>query len=59
MEKQKENIMKNICFLCSLLLMCSCTYSITSVHTEGQATDIVDEAQSASPSTKVTIPLTK
>lgn len=31
-------------FLCMMLN--SCTYSITMVHTEGQATDIVDETHS-------------
>lgn len=36
--------------------LCSCTYSITMVHTEGQATDVVDEQQT--PSTKVSPTLT-
>jgi hypothetical protein len=34
------------------ILMTGCTYSITMVHTEGQATDVVDEQQT--PSTSVT-----
>lgn len=33
-------------------LFTSCTYSITMVHTEGQASDVVDET--ATPSTSVT-----
>jgi hypothetical protein len=28
------------------LLLTSCTYSIHQIHTEGQATDVVDETQS-------------
>lgn len=37
------------------LLICfnSCTYSITQVHTEGTATDVVDETATNSPSTSV------
>jgi len=32
-------------------LLCACTYSITMVHTEGTADDIVDE--SSTPSTSI------
>lgn len=35
-------------------LLSSCTYSITMVHTQGQATDVVDETASNTPSTTVT-----
>lgn len=39
-------------FLISLMaLLSSCTYSITQVHTQGQASDVVDEQQT--PSTTV------
>lgn len=31
-----------------------CTYSITMVHTEGTATDVVDETATNTPSTSVT-----
>lgn len=41
-----------------LALLSSCTYSITMVHTEGQATDVVDEVQSNTPSTTVSPTLT-
>jgi hypothetical protein len=37
-----------------LLALSSCTYSITMVHTEGQATDVVDETATNTPSTSVT-----
>lgn len=33
-----------------------CTYAITMVHTEGQATDVVDETATNTPSTSVSIP---
>lgn len=34
------------------IIMTGCTYSITMVHTEGQASDVVDEQQT--PSTSIT-----
>jgi len=42
-----------LCFTISSLLT-SCTYSITMVHTQGSATDVVDETASNTPSTSVT-----
>lgn len=40
-------------FFCLLALLSSCTYSITQVHTEGTATDVVDETATNTPSTTV------
>lgn len=37
-----------------MLTLTACTYSITQVHTEGQATDVVDETATNTPSTTVT-----
>lgn len=37
----------------SLLALSGCTYSITMVHTQGEATDVVDETASNTPSTSV------
>jgi len=34
-----------------LCLLTSCTYSVTLVHTEGTASDVVDETQRTDPST--------
>jgi hypothetical protein len=34
-----------------------CTYSVTMVHTEGQATDVVDETATNTPTTTATIPV--
>ena len=47
-------------FLISIIaLLSSCTYSITMVHTEGTASDVVEEDQKASPvvSPTVTVPV--
>lgn len=49
--------MKYILIITSFFLY-SCTYSITMVHTEGQATDIVDETATNTPSTSVSPNLT-
>ena len=41
-------------FLFSFFLsLTGCTYSITMVHTQGQATDVVDETASNTPSTSI------
>lgn len=39
------------------LLMFSCTYNISLVHTEGTATDVIDTAQSPTSDLQVDIPL--
>ena len=36
-------------------LLCSCTYSINMVHTQGTASDVVDETQSAEPDIKADV----
>jgi hypothetical protein len=47
-----------IYFLSALIIgilagvMCSCTYSINMVHTQGKASDVVDETQSNEPDVK-------
>jgi len=52
--------MKNM-ILISLFFLSSCTYSITQVHTQGQASDVVDETATNTPdiSPNLNIPLTK
>lgn len=37
-------------------LLCSCSYSITMVHTQGEASDVVDETSTNTPSTSLTVP---
>lgn len=39
------------------IILTGCTYSITMVHTEGQATDVVDETATNTPSTSVSVPV--
>ena len=41
-------------FMLNILCLTSCTYSITMVHTQGEATDVVDETATNTPSTSVT-----
>lgn len=43
-------------FIFISLSLTGCTYSITMVHTEGDARDVVDETATNTPSTSVTIP---
>lgn len=44
-------------FMLSILCLTGCTYSITQVHTQGQASDVVDETATNTPSTSLTIPV--
>lgn len=46
-----------LCMLSCVFFLSSCTYSITMVHTQGQATDVVDEAQTAQPDVSPTVSL--
>lgn len=39
-----------------LSFLASCTYSVTLVHTEGEASDVVDENQAPAPTATVTVP---
>lgn len=40
--------MNKLILLSLLILLDSCTYTITLVHTEGQASDVVDETTTSS-----------
>lgn len=37
------------------VLLSSCTYNISMVHTEGQAHDVIDSAQEATPDVRPTV----
>lgn len=52
-------MLKTLCltFGVILLLLSGCTYSITMVHTTGEAADVVDETATNTPSTSVTVPV--
>jgi hypothetical protein len=43
-----------VLFMITILCLVSCTYSITMVHTQGEASDVVDETATNTPSTIVT-----
>ncbi len=38
-----------------MILLGSCTYSVSVMHTEGQASDMIDENQTASPDVSPTL----
>jgi hypothetical protein len=46
-------MIKLVQLLVLISLLSSCTYSVTLVHTQGQATDVVDESASNTPSTNL------
>lgn len=47
--------MKNYFLLLVCFLMTACTYTITMVHTEGSAEDVVDETSTNTPTVSPTI----
>lgn len=51
---------KTIMLLASLVYLTACTYSITMVHTQGEANDVVDTSQTSksdvSPDIKIPLP---
>ncbi len=49
----------NLSLRLSLVFLTACTYSINMVHTQGTATDVVDETQRADPDiqTDLTVPV--
>lgn len=40
----------------SMLLLTSCTYNISMAHTEGQATDVIDDNLTNTPTTDLSFP---
>ncbi len=50
-------MIKYLMLLCTIIVCTGCTYSITMVHTQGEAQDVVDETATSSPSTSVSIPV--
>lgn len=47
--------MKKIAFLIMTCFLASCTYSVSMAHTEGTATDTIDDTQSNTPNVSPTI----
>ncbi len=48
----------SVMIILAMCYVCSCTYSVTLVHTQGMATDVVDETATNSPRTTATPKLT-
>lgn len=40
----------------NLLICCSCTFSVAMNHSEGTATDVIDDTARISPTTSVVVP---
>lgn len=47
--------MKHLCYFLALVFT-GCTVSITTVHTQGTASDVVDEQQSTDPEVQAEVP---
>lgn len=45
-----------ICVITLITLTTSCTYSVAMNHSEGTASDVIDEAATVSPTTTVSVP---
>jgi hypothetical protein len=41
----------------SIIFLTGCSYSITMAHTNGTATDLIEEAQTTTPTTSVSVPV--
>jgi hypothetical protein len=53
--KRQDFRMINLVFILIIPCLAACTYSITQVHTEGVASDVVDETQTAQPDVSPTL----
>lgn len=42
-----------LCLKITMLVSSCCTYSITMIHTQGEAADVVDETENNTPSTTI------
>lgn len=49
--------MKSLKYLAFCLVLMGCTMSVTTVHTQGEAADVVDETATNTPSTSVSVPV--
>ncbi len=48
---------KLVLFGFAALTLCACTYSVSLVHTEGEASDVIDQDQSPDVSPSLEVPL--
>jgi hypothetical protein len=49
--------MKKIALISLMIFVTACTYSVNLIHTEGSASDVVDEDQKADADLQATVPL--
>lgn len=52
----KGVVMKKLVSLAMLTILFGCTYSITQVHTEGSASDVVDDTQTNDVDPTISVP---
>jgi hypothetical protein len=48
--------MKKIIFIINILILSSCTFSVAMNHSEGSATDVIDDTARVSPTTSLVVP---
>lgn len=51
--------MKNVFLIAAGVMLTACTYNVSMVHTEGQASDVIDETSTNAPNVAPTIALPK
>lgn len=49
--------MKKLFLLSTIALLNSCTFNVSMAHTEGTASEVIDETNSNAPSTSVSLPV--
>jgi len=56
-----QGVMRNCILLAFIALMASCTYNVSMAHTQGTATDTIQDTQTETPtvSPQISIPLPK
>lgn len=52
----KGVVMKKLVSLAMLTILFGCSYSITQVHTEGSAQDVVDDTETTDVDPSITVP---
>lgn len=49
--------MRFLAYFSLAYILTACTYSISLVHTEGQASDVIDDTDNITPTTNVSVPV--
>ena len=56
MESKKENSMIIHILIPFVLVMSGCTFSINMAHSQGLASDLIDDTTAATPTANITVP---